>query len=122
MLIVQALSEPAEAREVEWLCQALLKEEEELIAVRVACLVLIIIIIIHTYSSLCQELESTVHSQASEAVCKREMLYHKWSSRVFAPLHTHVAMVMGGRRYQVLEARKRELFEQYLSYSNRKVD
>lgn len=49
------------------------------------------------------------------------MLYHKWSSRVFTPLHSQIAMTMSGRQYQVLEAEKRKLFNNYLSYSHRKV-
>ena len=60
-------------------------------------------------------------SLASEAVSKREMLYHKWSSRVFDPLHTHVTMVMSGRPYVKLDKEKRALLQKYLDYCNKKV-
>ena len=61
-------------------------------------------------------------SQASEAACKREMLYHKWSSRVFSPLHTQITKVMGGGEFKNMEREKRTLFQNYINYCNKQVE
>lgn len=93
---MQALPEPPELAEVEELCKSLLAKEQQLIS----------------------ELEASASRQASEAACKREMLYHKWSTRVFAPLHSRITSVMGGSLYKNLDCEKRILFENYLNYCN----
>ena len=68
-----------------------------------------------------QELESFICSEEVQDQCKKEMLYQKWSERVFAPIQQGLASQMGGSGCRELDRKKRQLFGHYLSYQNRKV-
>lgn len=60
-------------------------------------------------------------SSAMQEQCKREMLYHKWSERVFSPLHRQLAQRMDSQQWRALDRAKSSLFQKYLEYRNRKV-
>ena len=75
----------------------------------------------YPYLPLPQELESTLCSHVKEEGSKREMLYHKWSERVFSPLHTRLASVHGSSHYRNMDTERRALFQRYLDYRNHKV-
>lgn len=45
------------------------------------------------------------------------MLYKQWNERVFEPIHKELRKVMDSNDYKILENKKRELFDNYLSYS-----
>lgn len=68
-----------------------------------------------------QELEAFLCSEEAQDKCKREMLYRKWSERVFAPVQRGLISQMEGPGCRELDARRRELFNKYLSYRNKKV-
>ena len=114
---VQVLPEPAELSEMEQLCQSLLQQEKELVSVsfrdQTSCSIAL---------SLSQELEEAACSHAGEDSCKREMLFHKWSTRVFDPLHSHIAQLMGSSKYRELEREKRTIFQSYITHCNRQVE
>ena len=61
-------------------------------------------------------------SRASQEQCKREMLYHKWTERVFSPLHQQLAQSMDSQQWRALDRAKSNLFQKYLEYRNRKVE
>ena len=68
-----------------------------------------------------QELDDYLLSQEVQDQCKREMLYHKWSERVFGPIQRCLAAQLNGPAHSTLDSRRRRLFEQYLKYRNTKV-
>ena len=69
-----------------------------------------------------QELETVACGHSSQATCKKEMLYHKWSSRVFAPLYSQISAIMGGSKFTELEKEKRRLFLSYITCCNEQVE
>ena len=60
-------------------------------------------------------------SQEVQDQCKREMLYHKWSERVFGPIQQCLTAQLNSPAYSSLDSRRRKLFEHYLKYRNKKV-
>lgn len=61
-------------------------------------------------------------SSTAQEQCKREMLYHKWTERVFSPLHQQLAHRMDSQQWRALDRAKSNLFQKYLEYRNRKVE
>ena len=81
---------------------------------------LLLLLLPHTHTHT-QELEGFLCSEEAQDQCKREMLYRKWSERVFAPVQQGLVSQMEGPGCRELDAQRRELFNKYLSYRNRKV-
>ncbi|XP_076445174.1 protein FAM228B-like isoform X2 [Babylonia areolata] len=54
------------------------------------------------------------------ALRKREMLHKTWNSRVFEPLRRKVLQAVYSSDYKETERRHRELYRQYLEYTNKK--
>ena len=71
--------------------------------------------------TLDQELDEVLSSHAAEEQWKKEMLYHKWSERVFSPLHSQLAHTMDSDQWQALATAKGHIYQQYLDYRKRKV-
>ena len=65
-----------------------------------------------------KDLGKFLDSQTGYNQSKKEMLYKKWKERVFNPiqrqLNTHMDL-----SYSVLDGKKRELFSEYLAYTNK---
>ncbi|CAH3161578.1 unnamed protein product [Porites evermanni] len=51
---------------------------------------------------------------------KKQMLFKKWSERVYSPVKEKVDEEMNGPNYRHLDKRKRQIYKQYLDYSNKK--
>ena len=51
---------------------------------------------------------------------KKEMLYKKWSERIFAPIQSQMYQAMKGN-YAAVDRKKRELFNEYIKHRNKKV-
>ena len=60
-------------------------------------------------------------SEASQQQCKKEMLYKKWSERVFTPINSAVSDKMEEESYNTNDCKKRQLFDDYLTYSNQRI-
>ena len=59
-------------------------------------------------------------AESSQTQCKREMLYKKWSERVFDPLFTAVKDNMESNG-TVMDSRRRQIFDKFLDTVNNKV-
>ena len=51
---------------------------------------------------------------------KKEMLYKKWSERIFQPIQAQIYHAMKGN-YAEVDKKKREMFNAYIRHRNRKV-
>ncbi|KXJ26157.1 protein FAM228B [Exaiptasia diaphana] len=51
---------------------------------------------------------------------KKHLLHKKWSERVFTPIKDQIDKEMNSQNYKNLEKRKRNLYNNYLDYSNKK--
>ena len=123
---MQALPDDADLTAIKGVCQAILEEEHRFLSVSISSLALVCCAYHRpspSSSSLThtQELEGFLCSEEAQDQCKREMLYRKWSERVFAPIQQRLVSQMEGPGYRELDAQRRELFNKYLSYRNRKV-
>ncbi len=59
-------------------------------------------------------------AESGQAQCKREMLYKKWSERVFDPLFTAMKDNMESNG-TVMDSRRRQIFNEFLDTVNSKV-
>lgn len=95
---VMALPDDPELSSIKELCQSILEEGREFFS----------------------ELNAFLAAEEEQAHSKRELLFHKWSERVFNPIHTHLLSKMDGPAYREMDRCKRKLFDRYLSYRNNK--
>ncbi|CAH3121639.1 unnamed protein product [Pocillopora meandrina] len=51
---------------------------------------------------------------------KKQMLFKKWSERVYSPVKEKIDEEMNGPNYRHLDRRKRNIYKKYLDYSNKK--
>ena len=68
-----------------------------------------------------QEFDDFLEVQETLGQRKKETLYQKWVTNVFNPIHSKLNEVMDGIEYKNYDDKKRDLFEKYLQYRNKKV-
>lgn len=53
---------------------------------------------------------------------RKALLFKKWSERVYTPLKEKIDMEMNSSNFKDYDRRKRDLYEKYLDYGNKKVN
>jgi len=67
-----------------------------------------------------KEVDRFIDDKAALDKQKQQMLFKKWSDRVYSPVKEKIDEEMSGPNYRTLDKRKRNIYKKYLDYSNRK--
>ncbi|KAJ7385675.1 hypothetical protein OS493_013702 [Desmophyllum pertusum] len=67
-----------------------------------------------------KDVDSFIDHKAALDKRKKQMLFKKWSERVYSPVKEKIDQEMNGPNYRHLDRRKRDIYKKYLDYNNRK--
>lgn len=97
-MFIQSLPDDPQLIALKQYCQTISKKEKEFLA----------------------ELDLFISLEEEKQQYKKEILYKNWCERVFLPVQAKLASQIASDEYHTFGIEKRCLFDQYLSYRNKK--
>lgn len=76
--------------------------------------------LLNNENTFVKEVDRFIDDKAALDTQKKKMLFKKWSERVYSPVKEKINEEMTGPNYRSLDRRKRDIYKEYLDYSNRK--
>ncbi|CAH1798319.1 unnamed protein product [Owenia fusiformis] len=76
--------------------------------------------LLHTENTFVRDVDEYLLYKKVLEERKKELLHKKWAERVHEPIRQQIVNEMNSFRYKELEKRKRELYKEYLEFTNKK--